>query len=260
MKTKTWLGLLLLFVFISSAESKPVQVAVAANFSHTMKSLVSEFQKKSEFEIALSFGSSGKFYAQIKQGAPYDLFFSADQAKPEALYKAGLVVESSRFTYAMGRLALWSAQPDFLNKIESKLKQGAFNKLAIANPTIAPYGAAALAVLKHLSLVESTQSKWVRGENVAQTYQFVHTGNADLGFVALSQLLGSDRFEKIPKGAYWLVPQTLHYPIKQDVVLMQTAANSQGANAFLDFMHTAKAQIIMSKFGYLVSNKQHLVQ
>ena len=257
MKIKKWFGFILLFTFTLSAEAKSVHVAVAANFSKTMESLVTEFEKTSDYQIALSYGSSGKFYAQIKQGAPYELFFSADQVKPDALQKDGLVMAGSRFTYAIGRLAVWSARPDFANKIETRLKQGAFNKLAIANPKLAPYGAAALQVLRNLELIESSQTKWVRGENIAQTYQFVSTGNADLGFVALSQLIGTN---KVEQGSYWVVPETMHHAIKQDVVLLMRAAQSQGAAAFLAFMHTKMAQNIMAQFGYLASKRINMEQ
>lgn len=258
MKIKKWLGFLLISAFTLCAQAKPVHVAVAANFSKTMQSLVTEFAKKSDYQIALSFGSSGKFYAQIKQGAPYELFFSADQAKPNALQQDGLVVAGSRFTYAIGRLAVWSSRSDFVNKIETKLKQGSFKKLALANPKLAPYGAASLEVLRYLGLIDSTQSKWVIGENVAQTFQFVSSSNADLGFIALSQLLGNTKLAK--QGTYWLVPDNMHQPIKQDVVLLSKAAKSQGAKAFLDFMHTAKAQSIIADFGYLSSNNVNTEQ
>ena len=234
-----------------------MHVAVAANFSKTMQSLVIEFEKTSDFQIALSFGSSGKFYAQIKQGAPYELFFSADQLKPDALQKDGLVMTGSRFTYAIGRLAVWSAKPEFTNRIEARLKEGAFDKLAIANPKLAPYGAAAIDVLKNLTLIESSQAKWVRGENISQTYQFVSTGNADLGFVALSQLLGTN---KVEQGSYWLVPDTMHDAIKQDAVLLMSASQSQGAKAFLAFIHTAKARNIISQNGYITADKYNTVQ
>lgn len=260
MKIKNCIGLVVLFVFTLCAEAKPVNVAVAANFSKTMRHLVVEFEKKSDFKIALSFGASGKFYAQIKQGAPYELFFSADQAKPDALQKDGLIVAGSRFTYAIGRLAVWSSRLDFVDQIESKLKQGAFNKLAIANPKLAPYGAATLDVLKNLALIEVTQAKWVRGENIAQTYQFVSTGNADLGFIALSQLLGTNTVKKVETGAYWLVPDSLHHAIKQDVVLLRSGANSQGAKAFLDFMHTDEAQSIIAEHGYQAGNNEKMAK
>ena len=251
---KQWLGFVFLSIFTLCTEAKSVHVAVAANFSKTMQSLVAEFEKTSDYQITLSFGSSGKFYAQIRQGAPYELFFSADQAKPDALQKDGFVVASSRFTYATGRLVLWSAAPDFIDKVHTQLKQGSFNKLAIANPKLAPYGAAALQVLTYLELNDVTQPKWVQGENIAQTYQFVSTGNADLGFVALSQLLSVNKVQRINPGAYWLVPNKMHQPIKQDVVLLRSAAKSLGAKAFLDFIHTDKAQNIIAQYGYLSLN------
>jgi molybdate transport system substrate-binding protein len=251
MKSKDWIGFILISTFSLCAEAKTVHVAVAANFSKTMQSLVAEFEKKSDYEISLSFGSSGKFYAQIKQGAPYELFFSADQAKPEALQKEGLVIETSRFTYAIGRLALWSSRADFTHQIETKLKDGSFKKLAIANPKVAPYGAAALQVLDHLELIDATRTKWVRGANIAQTYQFVSSGNAELGFIALSQILAINKVQKVKEGSYWLVPDMMHSPIKQDVVLLRMAANSLGAKAFLNFIQTDKAQNIITQFGYL---------
>ena len=161
------------------------------------------------------------------------------------------MVAESRFTYAIGRLVLWTVRHDFANKIEMKLKGGAFNKLAIANPKLAPYGAASLQVLNYLELTDDTRTKWVRGENIAQTYQFVHSGNADLGFVALSQLLGRNN---MTEGFYWLVPDNMHQPIKQDVVLLKRAEKSQGAKTFLDFIHTEKAQTIIAEYGYLTSN------
>jgi molybdate transport system substrate-binding protein len=257
MNLKKCLWLIFLCVFALCSKAKSVHIAVAANFNNTMKSLVKEFEKTSDYQIVLSSGSSGKFYAQIRQGAPYELFFSADQTKPDALEKDGLVMANSRFTYAIGRLVLWSAQPDFINKIETKLKEGAFNKLALANPKLAPYGVAALQVLKSVELIDTTQPKWVIGENIAQTYQFVSSGNADLGFIALSQLLGKNR---VQRGSYWLVPDIMHYPIKQDVVLLRSAEKSQGAQAFLDFIHTNKAQRIIARYGYLVSNSINMEQ
>jgi len=260
MKIKKWFGFILLSAFTLPTGAKSVHVAVASNFSKPMQSLVTEFEKASDYHIALSFGSSGKFYAQIKQGAPYELFFSADQAKPDALQKDGLVMANSRFTYAVGRLAVWSARPDFANKIETRLKKGSFNKLALANPKLAPYGAATLEVLRNLELIDATQSKWVRGENIAQTYQFVSSGNADLGFIALSQLLGRNKVKKMKEGSYWLVPDIMHQAIKQDVVLLLGAAQNQGAKEFLDFMHTDKARNIIAKYGYLASNSMNAEQ
>lgn len=258
MKTVKWLGFVLISLFTQCLAAKIVNVAVAANFSHPIRSLIVEFEKTSDFQIAPSFGSSGKFYAQIKQGAPYEIFFSADQATPEALQQDGLVIETSRFTYAIGRLALWSPQPECLNNVESILKLGRFNKLAVANPKLAPYGAATLEVLEHLALVDRTRAKWVIGENIAQTYQFVFTGNADLGFVALSQLVSVNKSKHVEQGSYWLIPDDMHQAIKQDVVLLHSAENSEGAKAFLDFMHTPKAQNIIQSYGYLNNDKLEL--
>lgn len=236
----------LLVLLTPWAMAKSIHVAVASNFTHTMAELVEEFEKKSSEKIVLSFGSSGKFYAQIKQGAPYQLFFSGDQAKPLALEKDQEIVSGSRFTYAYGRLALWSSQSRFDFKTRARLISGDFNKLALANPKLAPYGLAAQQVLNGLELNKTTQSKWVQGENIAQTFQFVGTGNADLGFVALSQLLN----KQVDTNSYWLVPQNMYQPIKQDVVLLKRAENSAGAKALLQFIRSDIAKDIIRSKGY----------
>mgnify|MGYP000321358293 CR=1 FL=1 len=249
MKTKLWLAMTLFSVISIVVNAKPLHIAVASNFSKTMQLLIKEFEHSADFRVAMSVGSSGKFYAQIKQGAPYSIFFSADQIKPIQLQKDGLAVIDSRFTYATGQLALWSTRSESISQLQSKLKNQEFNTVAIANPKLAPYGGAAIEVLQKLNLTNKSNLKIVQGENVSQTYQFVSTGNADLGFVALSQLLTT---EGRSNGTYWLLPTTMYQPIKQDAVLLTRASEDQRAQSFLTFMQSNKASAIIAKYGYLV--------
>jgi molybdate transport system substrate-binding protein len=220
-------------------------VAVAANFTEAAKEIAAAFKQKTGHDAVLSFGSSGQFYNQITQDAPFQIMLSADEERPKKLVDDGLGVPEGRFTYAIGRLVLWSKTPDFV-KGEETLKAGAFAKLAIANPTAAPYGAAAVETLKALKLYETLQSKIVQGNNITQAYQFIDTGNAELGFIALSQLAGS------PGGSRWLVPQTLYAPIRQDAVLLKKGAANEAAAAFISFLKGPEARAIIEKYGYEV--------
>lgn len=229
---------------VSSAYAEKINIAAASNFTAPMKAIIKQFEKTSHHQIKVSFGSSGKIYAQIKHGAPYALFFSADKKKPLALEKEGLVSDGSRFTYAIGALALWSSTLQDINS-PARLKEESFNKLAIANPKLAPYGFAAMEVLDHLDLSQSSRAKWIQGENIAQTYQFVGTGNADLGFVALSQVLSNQG-----QGSYWIVPHDLYNPIQQDAVLLKKYQANKAAQAFWQYMQSAEAQNIIQSFGY----------
>lgn len=235
------------FSISSTVLADVVHVAVASNFTAAMKDIAAQFEKDSEHTVILSFGSSGKFFAQIQNGAPFEVFLSADQAKPIALEKAGFIVPNSRFTYATGTLALWSTKADFVDKNYTNLKKGNFNKLALANPKLAPYGVAAEEVLTALNLKNSTQPKWVMGENISQTYQFVATDNADLGFVALSQIMDNGI---VTKGSSWIIPSELYSPIRQDAVLLKTAQNNDGAKALLKYLHSDTAQHIIYDYGY----------
>ncbi len=239
--------LIVLYVSIGIANAEVVDVAVASNFTAAMKDIVAEFEKTSDHQVRLSFGSSGKFFAQIVNGAPFQVFFSADQSKPAALEKAGLVVQESRMTYAVGALALWSSKPGFVDDYATRLKNGDFNKLALANPKLAPYGIAAMEVLEHLTLKHATEKKWVLGENIAQTYQFVSTGNADMGFVALSQIIDRGHFRQ---GSSWVIPAELYTPIRQDAVLLQRGKNSRAAQALLRFVRSEKVKAIIESYGY----------
>jgi molybdate transport system substrate-binding protein len=230
-----------------SLYAEVVYVAVASNFTDAMKDIAKQYEAESGNKVALTFGSSGKFFAQIQHGAPFQVFLSADQNKPDALEKAGFVVPNSRFTYAIGALALWSAKPDFIHDNNARLKSGDFNKLALANPKLAPYGIAATEVLENLGLTESTKSKWVMGENISQTYQFASTGNTDLGFVALSQIMSKGH---IKKGSSWIIPTDQYSPIRQDAVLLKSAENSTAANGLLEYLRSDKARNIIHSYGY----------
>lgn len=228
---------------ISSAGE--VTVATASNFTAPMKALAAEFERTSGHKVKLAFGSSGKLYAQIINGAPFEVLFSADQAKPITLEEAGLTVPGSRFTYAIGTLALWSPK---VGLSDEALKQLMSGKLALANPRLAPYGIAAIEVLANLELEEKTRANWVRGENIAQTFQFVDSGNADAGFVSLSQLMENG---KITKGSAWIIPPELYRPIRQDAVLLSPAEDNPAARELLNFMRGATARKIIHSFGYL---------
>ncbi|MEZ5786246.1 MAG: molybdate ABC transporter substrate-binding protein [Xanthobacteraceae bacterium] len=225
------------------ASAAEINVAVAANFTDAAKEIAAAFRQKTGHDAVLSFGSSGQLYAQITQDAPFQIMLSADEARPEKLVAEGLAVADSRFTYAIGKLVLWSKSKDLVQGAET-LKAGAFAKLAIANPTAAPYGAAAIEALKALKVYEMLQPKIVQGNNIAQTFQFVETGNAELGFIALSQIAGE------PAGSRWLVPQTLHAPIRQDAVLLKKGAGNDAANAFLGFLRGPEARAIIERYGY----------
>ncbi|WP_246068584.1 molybdate ABC transporter substrate-binding protein [Microbulbifer harenosus] len=241
-------GLLALAVILAgSARADELTVAVASNFTAPMQELARQFEARSGHKLKLSFGSSGKFFAQISHGAPYHAFFSADQAKPAKLVELELADASSRFTYAEGKLALWSRKPELVDAEGEVLKRGEFRKLALANPKLAPYGAAAVEVLQHLQLEEQTRAHWVHGENISQTYQFVASGNADLGMVALSQILEN---RKVAEGSAWIVPAQLYNPIRQDAVVLKRGANAPALREFWTYIQSAEAKEIIRAYGY----------
>ena len=226
--------------------AEQVQVAVAANFVPAFKDIATAFEKVSGHTVQTTAGSSGRFYAQIKNGAPFEVFFSADDERPKLLEEEGLCVKGSRFTYAVGRLVLWSQDPALV-KGEETLKTGTFKHVAIANPKTAPYGAAAMQALMKLGLWESLQPKLVMGENLGQTSGFIESGNAELGFLALSQVL-DDKLKG--KGSRWDVPTDLYEPIKQDAVLLSKGEKNPAAKALMEFMQGPKAKAIVERFGY----------
>jgi len=241
------IGLLMLIAGWAHADT--LIIAVASNFTAPMNEVASSFEQATGHTVHLAFGSSGKFFAQINHGAPFDLFFSADQAKPRALEEQGRIVPGSRFTYAVGALALWSSREGVNVDNAEVLRQGEFNKLALANPRLAPYGAAAVQVLDALALTETTRPHWVQGENIAQTYRFVRSGNAAVGFVALSQIMMDG---EVALGSAWVVPNQLHDPIRQDAVLLPRSESNEAAQAFLDFVRSPTARRIIESYGYTV--------
>lgn len=233
--------------FALPARADEVSVAVAANFTAPMNTIAAEFARDTGHQARLAFGSSGKFYAQIKNGAPFQMLLSADDETPAKLEQEGLGVPGSRFTYAVGTLVLWSARVGYVDARGEVLKQGQFNKLAVANPKLAPYGKAAVEVLTGMGLLDAVTPKLVQGENIAQTYQFVMTGNAELGFVALSQVMKDG---KIANGSAWIVPARLHAPIRQDAVILSTGKGNPAAAALLQYLKGDKARAIIKSYGY----------
>lgn len=239
----------LLFIFLLFFMALPVQagvirVAVASNFANTLKNISSHFEKDTGHQVKLSVGSTGKHYAQIKNGAPFDVFFAADSRRPELLDKAGIAIAGSRFTYAQGKLVLWSPQPDLVDAKAQVLESTEFRFLAVANPKLAPYGKAAQEYLQSRGLWKSLRSRMVRGENIGQTFQFVKSGNAQLGFVAASQVMKNGA---ITEGSAWQVPEQYYTAINQQAVLLK---DNSVAQAFLSFLSSAKAQRIIQKCGY----------
>jgi molybdate transport system substrate-binding protein len=224
-----------------------INAAVASNFSAPMRQIVELFQQESGDTVKLSFGSTGKFYTQIRQGAPFDVFVAADTATPQRLGGEGLTVSGSRFVYALGKLVLWSARPGYVDDRGRVLRKGDYEKLAIADPRLAPYGVAAKQTLEKLALWNSIRDKLVMGENITQAYQFAATGNAELGFVALSQVM---RDGKLSAGSSWLVPADMYQPIRQSAVLLAGAKDKAAAQAFLAFLKSAKAAAVIRSYGY----------
>lgn len=228
-----------------------VLVAVAANFTAPAQLIAADFEKDSGHKARLAFGATGQFYAQIKNGAPFEVLLAADDTTPARLVAEGMAVAGSGFTYAIGKLVLWSATAGYVDASDggAVLKKGGFGHLAIANPGLAPYGAAAIETLTALKLLDAVRPKFVQAENIAQAYQFVATGNAELGFVALSQVMKDG---KLAAGSAWIVPDNLHQPIKQDAVILAKGKGKPAAAAWLDYLKGAKAQAVIKSFGYAV--------
>ena len=224
-----------------------VLVAVAANFSKPMTEIAAEFEKATGHSAKLSFGSTGKFVSQLENGGPFEVLLSADEKGPQRLVQSGLAVPNSQFTYALGRLVLWSAKPGYVDDQGKILTTGGFKHLALADPKLAPYGAAAVEVLKKMGLFEKLQPLFVQGENIAQTFQFISTANAELGFIALSQVIENG---KIAKGSGWIIPGDYYAPIRQGAVLMKKGAENPAAPALLDYLKSAPALAIIEKYGY----------
>ena len=233
----------LLACLIAPAQAGQTNVAVAANFTEPAKEIAALFKQKTGSEAVLSFGASGPFFTRITHDAPFQVFLSADAERPKAAVDGGYAVPGTEFTYAIGKLVLWSKVVDVTNG-EEALKAGAFSKLSIANPAGAPYGAAAIETMKALGVYDSLKPKIVQGNSIAQSFQFVDTKNAEVGLVALSQLYG------VTEGTRWLVPQDLYAPIRQDAVLLKKGENDEASKAFLEFLKGPEARAIIEKFGY----------
>lgn len=234
-----------LVTFPLSAHAGEAAVAVAANFLAPMKQLAPRFERVSGHTLVVSSGSTGKFYAQIKNGAPFDVLLAADDETAARLMREGDAVRTQ--TYAIGKLVLWSADASRLDGSDALLRSGTYNKLAVANPKLAPYGAAAMQVLDKLGLTEQAKAKFVMGENIGQTHQFAASGNADLGFVALSQVWQDG---KLTGGSAWLVPTALYTPIRQDAALLKRGEANAATHAFLDFLKSQEAQAVIRSYGY----------
>jgi molybdate transport system substrate-binding protein len=229
--------------FAAPAIAGVTHVAVAANFTEPAKEIAALFKQKTGHEAVLIFGASGAFYTQITHGAPFEVLLSADEERPRLAVENGYAVADSRFTYAIGKLALWSRVLDVTDG-KAALLAGKFSKLSIANPNSAPYGAAAVETMKALGVFDALESKLVRGNSISQAFQFIDTRNAELGFVALAQLHG------VTGGTQWLVPEDLHSPIRQDAVLLKNGANDEPSKAFLAFLRGPEARAIIESFGY----------
>jgi molybdate transport system substrate-binding protein len=245
---RAWmLGVLIAGSLTASARAAEVSVAVASNFTAPMQKIAAAFEQDTGYKAVLAFGSTGKFYAQIRNGAPFQIILSADDETPARLEREGFGVSGTRFTYAIGRLVLWSRQPGAVDDKGEVLSSGRFERIALADPKLAPYGAAAVEVLRGLGLMSALAPKLVQGENIAQVHQFVATGNAELGFVALSQVFADG---KLTKGSAWTVPASLHTPIRQDAIVLSAGKDKAAASALMAYLRHDKARTIIRSFGY----------
>jgi molybdate transport system substrate-binding protein len=245
MRVPASLGLLIVLAAAATeAPADEIKLAVATNFVAAMDALVERFEEVSGHTVLVSSGSTGGHYAQIRNGAPFDAFFAADSERPRLLEAEDVAVPGSRFLYAVGRVALWSPRAGYVDDAGAVLETGGFRHLAIANPELAPYGAAARDVLTARRLWNTLQPRLVTGQDIGQAYSFVQTGNAELGFVAWAQLRqpGGDI-----AGSYWLVPESLHRPIEQEAVLLRDVP---AARQLLEFVQGPEARAIIRNFGY----------
>jgi molybdate transport system substrate-binding protein len=232
---------------LGSASAAEVQVAVAANFTAPIQAIAKDFEKDTGHKLVAAYGATGQFYTQIKNGAPFEVFLAADDSTPAKLEKEGDAVPGSRFTYAIGTLALWSAQDGYVDAKGDVLKANQYKHLSIANPKTAPYGLAATQVLDKLGLTQTVKPKLVEGQNITQALQFVSSGNAELGFVALSQVYKDG---KITSGSAWVVPADMHEPIKQDALILKKGEANPAAKALVDYLKGPKAAEVIKSYGY----------
>ena len=230
-----------------SSYATEATVAVAANFAAPMKVIAQDFEKETGHRAVLAFGATGQLYAQIKNGAPFQLLLAADDKIPAKLEREGLGLAGTRFTYATGKLVLWSKNASLVDNRGEILRSGKFNKIAMANPKLAPYGAAAMEVVERMGLTAAITPKIVQGANISQVFQFVSSKNATLGFVALSQVFEGG---KIKEGSGWIVPSNMHKPIKQDVILLRSGKDNAAAQALMQYLRSDKAKAVIRSFGY----------
>jgi molybdate transport system substrate-binding protein len=230
-----------------ASRAAEVQVAVAANFFAPMKAIAAGFEKASGHKAMLSSGATGKFYAQIRSGAPFDILLAADEETPARLDKENATVAGSRFTYATGKLVLWSASPGLVDAQGEVLRSARFAHIALAAPKLAPYGAAAVETLTRLGLLAQLEPRFVQGESIGQAFSFVSTGNSELGFVALSQVWENG---KLKRGSAWIVPAQLHSPIRQDAVLLARGKDNAAAAALIAYLKSDAAKAVIRSFGY----------
>ncbi|MBU6957248.1 molybdate ABC transporter substrate-binding protein [Pseudomonas sp. CVAP len=239
-------SLLAVFAF-GSAHADEVQVAVAANFTAPIQAIAADFEKDTGHKLVAAYGATGQFYTQIKNGAPFEVLLSADDSTPQKLESEGDTVKGSRFTYAIGTLALWSAKDSYVDAKGKVLSDNTYQHLSIANPKAAPYGLAATQVLAKLGLTDKVKNKIVEGQNITQAYQFVSTGNAEIGFVALSQIYKDG---KVTGGSAWIVPADMHDPIKQDAVILNKGKDNPAAKALVAYLKGPKAAAVIKSYGY----------
>jgi molybdate transport system substrate-binding protein len=241
--------LCLLLAFSLNSQAATTLVAVASDFTKPMNEIAAAFEKATGHEAKLSFGSSGKAFAQIQSGAPYEIYLSASEKYPIELEKSGFAVIDSRFVYAIGKLVLWSARPGYVEDQGEILKTGDFKHIALADPAHAPYGVVAEEVMKNLGVLEKLEPLFVMGENISQTFQFVSSGNAELGFVGLAQVIDADT-GKIGSGSGWIIPDNLHSPFRQSAVLLKKGTENPAALALMDFLKSPPALAIIQKYGF----------
>jgi molybdate transport system substrate-binding protein len=232
---------------VATATAGEVQVAVAANFTAPMRKIAAAFNADTGHHARLSFGSTGLFYAQIRSGAPFQVLLAADDETPAKLARQGFATADSRITYATGRLVLWSATPTLVDDQGAVLEKRDLGRIALANPKLSPYGAAAIETLTRLGALQRLQPHFVQGENIGQAFQFVSTGNAALGFVALSQVMQDGR---LSRGSAWIVPSNLHAPLRQDAIQLTKGRNNPAASALVEYLRGEKSRAIIRSFGY----------
>ena len=243
----------ILFVFAllpGRAHADELRIAVAANFTEPARRIAAEFERETGNTVKASFGATGLLYAQIRNGAPFEILLAADAATPRKLVAERLGIAASEFPYAIGKLVLWSPKPGFVDHHGAVLRSQRFGHLAYCDPKLAPYGAAAVATMRSLGIYESLKDRLVEGQNISQAYQFVASGTADLGFVALSQVFRDGHFRS---GSTWVVPEGRYPPIRQDAVLLRSGGSHPAAIAFLGFLRSQPARAVIRRYGYGIS-------